>query len=188
MAQGDRFPGGVFIGFVGFVDRKAAEQIALIAKEAVLGSGMQTVTLLMSSMGGMVDCAFYAASVLQALPAKIVTYNIGDIASAGNIVFLAGAERYAIPGSTIYFHQASSPNAEVVTSAVLQYRLRGFQLGNERIAQRVSERTGRQVDEVRHWHVSERLMDAAEALETGVIHGISSPVIPADALFHQIVF
>jgi ATP-dependent protease ClpP protease subunit len=43
-------------------------------------------------------------NVLRGLPAKVVFHNVGNVDSIGNVLFLAGDERYACPHSTFMFH------------------------------------------------------------------------------------
>ena len=42
--------------------------------------------------------------LLAAMPFKLATHNVGRVNSIGNVVFLAGEERYAVPHSAFMFH------------------------------------------------------------------------------------
>lgn len=63
--------------------------------------------LLLSSEGGSVEDAFSLYNFIRMLPTKIITVNMGQIASAGNIPFLAGDERWACENSYFHFHNLS---------------------------------------------------------------------------------
>src|SRR5438045_1747161 len=63
--------------------------------------------LLMSSDGGNVEDAFALFNLMRMLPAKIITVNMGQIASGANIPFLAGEERWACNHSYFHFHNLS---------------------------------------------------------------------------------
>jgi membrane-bound ClpP family serine protease len=58
-------PGGCYIGFNAAIDRKAAEQLALAITDAQK-NGFSTVHLCISSVGGLLDHAYYLFSILEA--------------------------------------------------------------------------------------------------------------------------
>src|SRR6478752_3066393 len=60
--------------------------------------------LLLSSEGGSIEDAFSLYNLMRTLPVEIATVNMGQIASAGNILFLAGDERYCCDQSYFHFH------------------------------------------------------------------------------------
>ena len=43
-------------------------------------------------------------NILVAMPFKITVHNIGSVNSIGNVIFLAGEERYATSNATFMFH------------------------------------------------------------------------------------
>jgi ATP-dependent Clp protease, protease subunit len=63
--------------------------------------------LLLSSEGGSIEEAFSIYNFIRALPVKTTTVNMGQIASAGNILFLAGDIRWACAQSYFHFHNLS---------------------------------------------------------------------------------
>ena len=64
----------------------------------------QELHLLLSTMGGQVAAGISLYNMLMALPVKVITYNTGQVNSIGNVVFLAGSERYASKVSSFMFH------------------------------------------------------------------------------------
>ena len=60
--------------------------------------------LLLSTMGGQVPAGISLYNMLMGLPVKVITHNTGTVNSIGNVVFLAGAERYAAKISSFMFH------------------------------------------------------------------------------------
>ena len=38
------------------------------------------------------------------MPFELITHNVGNVDSIGNVVFLAGTRRYAVPHATFMFH------------------------------------------------------------------------------------
>jgi ATP-dependent protease ClpP protease subunit len=67
----------------------------------------ETVYLLISSDGGSIEEAFSLYNLMRALPAEFITINMGQIASAANILFLAGDQRYCCDHSYFHFHNLS---------------------------------------------------------------------------------
>src|ERR1700716_1271292 len=63
--------------------------------------------LLLSSEGGSVEEAFSLYNFIRALPVKTTTVNMGQIASAGNILFLAGEDRWSCQHSYFHFRNLS---------------------------------------------------------------------------------
>lgn len=179
-------PGGVFIGFNAGIDRKSVEQLVTVCGEAARNQ-FQTLNLLLSSEGGLVDHAYYACTILNALPIKLVTWNIGSVQSAANLLFLCGKERYAIEGSTFYFHQThQNPPQGQLTASFVRRSAKGISREDTRAATFISQKTGRTVKDALKWAKAELYMDTRSALANGIIEGVKAPLIPQDALFQQI--
>jgi len=60
--------------------------------------------LLLNTPGGSVNLGIEIYNFLKALPVKVSTHNIGQVDSIGNVIFVAGEERFATPNSTFLFH------------------------------------------------------------------------------------
>lgn len=180
-------PGGCFLGFNAAIDRKASEQLVYTFNDA-MRNGYEEINLLLSSSGGILDFAYYACSILDALPIKIISYNIGNVCSAANLLFLCGDERFANEGSTFFFHQTHyPPPSDNVTASFAKARSKAIARDDKRSASYVAQKTRSPVKTVMNWQRSELFMDTSTALENGVIHGIKAPAIPPNAFFHQIV-
>jgi len=180
-------PGGCFIGFNAAIDRKSAEQLAMICSDAVKNQ-FGTVNLLLSSTGGILDHTYYLCTILDALPIKVVTFNIGNVMSAANLLFLCGKERYAIEGSTFFFHQTHyPPPSDQVSASFVRSRAKAIARDDARSAMFMANKIGRPVKDIMKWQRSELFMDTATAIAHGIIHGIKAPVIAPDAFFLQLV-
>ncbi len=92
----------------------------LNAVTTFMREGAQSLTISMSSVGGGVPVAFALYNNLRALPVHITMHNSGDIASAANVVFVAGDKRSASPRSTFMFH---APTVTIETGAELDETL-----------------------------------------------------------------
>jgi ATP-dependent protease ClpP protease subunit len=181
------YPGGCYLGFNAAIDRKAAEQVSYIVNDARL-KGFTEVTLCMSSIGGLLDQTYYLFNIIEALEVDIVTWNIGNIQSAANMIFLCGDKRYASPGATFFFHQTGyDPPSSRVTEPYLAEKLKAVQYDDNRSASIIAAKTGKPIEDVRGWQNTELVMDTGAALAHGLIHDIRDFVIPPNAFFHQIL-
>lgn len=182
-----QYPGGCFIGFNAAIDRKTAEQLSLMCSDAIR-NGYRELALLISSSGGILDHTHYVCNVLDALPVRIKTFNVGGVSSAANLLFLCGDERYAVEGATFFFHQTHyPPPPEQVTGSFARSRAKAILRDDIRSANYVSGKTGCSSKDVMKWQRGELFMDTKAALANRIIHGIQAPSIPPDAFFHQIV-
>lgn len=182
-----RYPAGCFIGFNAGIDRRAAEQLVMVTVDA-RNNGYKEINLCLSSTGGILDHAYYAVSVLDALGVRLITYNIGNIASAANLIFLCGHDRVAIEDSTFMYHQTSfGPASGEVTEDFASKRLKGIQEDDRRSARIVAKKTGRTVKEVLGWQRRGLVHNTASAIKNGIIHRVGVLNIPPEAFFHQIV-
>jgi Clp protease len=121
-----QFPAGCFIGFNAAFDRKASEQLVSVCGEAVR-NGYSEITLCLMSIGGLLDFAYYAFNILEALPIKLVTHNIGTVQSAANLIFLCGDERYAAPGCSFLFHNTGFEGTGLqITGPLIREKLKAM--------------------------------------------------------------
>ena len=142
----------------------------------------------MSSVGGILDHTYYAFNLIEAMSVNIVTWNIGNIQSAANILFLCGDTRYATPGSTFFFHQTGYDMPGVrMTEPYIQEKLKALQYDDNRSATIMASKTGKTVQDVRSWQNTELVMDTNVALAHGIIDAVRPLVIPPNAFFHQLI-
>jgi ATP-dependent protease ClpP protease subunit len=115
---------GYYIGFNARVEKRSTDQLLALCGEA-LRTGHPEVTLCMASTGGMLDVAHYVYNVLEALPLRIVTYNLLTVQSAAILIFMCGDERYGVPGSTFFFHNPTlETQAQRLTGSLLSEKLK----------------------------------------------------------------
>jgi ATP-dependent protease ClpP protease subunit len=180
-------PGGCYLGFNAAIDRKAAEQLAFVVNDTKR-NGYNQVNLCISSVGGILDQTYYLFNILEAIDIEIITWNVGNIQSAANIIFLCGDKRFATAGSTFFFHQTGyDPPAGRITEPYLVEKIKAVQYDDTRSAGIIATKTGKRVEDVRGWQNTELVMDTAAALAHGLIHAVDALVIPKDAFFHQII-
>ena len=183
----ENHPSGCYLGFNAAVDRKAAEQLVMLVND-LKKNDFSSVNICMSSIGGLLDHAYYAFNMLEAIDIKIITWNVGNIQSASNMLYLCGDERYAVSGSTFFFHQTGyDPPSGRITEPYLVERLKAVQYDDHRSAQIIASKTGRPINDVRGWQNTELVMDTTNAISHGIVHEVRPLRIPPDAFFLQVV-
>jgi ATP-dependent protease ClpP protease subunit len=164
---------------------------SLIATLATLcNQGATEIHIFLSTPGGSVmhGCTIY--NTLRALPVKIVTHNVGNVDSIGNVVFLAGAERYACPQSTFMFHGVGFDlNGQLrLDDKLLRERLNSIEADHKRIADIIGKHTSLQSGDVVQLFTEARTKDAAWAASVGLVNAVSEPQIPKGVPIHSLVF
>jgi len=184
----EQFPAGCYIGFNAALDRKASEQLVSVCGDAVK-NGYKQITLCLTSIGGLLDFAYYAFNILEALPVKIVTHNIGSVQSAANLIFLCGDERYAAPGCSFLFHNTGFEAAagQQITGPFITEKLKAIDYEENRAAGIYAEKTGLSIEDVSKWQQGTLVMIGDAAIKNGLIKAVKPLTIPEGAFFHQIV-
>lgn len=153
-----------------------------------VNQGFSKVVLLFSSSGGVVDVGITLYNTLRALPVKLLTYNIGVVDSAGNVVFLAGEERYASTNSRFMFHGVGydmpAMRLELRNAAEA---LQNIKRDHARISSILEERTKLTSEEIERFFRETIFLAPEEAKESGIIQDIYNVQIPAGCPFVQII-
>ncbi|HEX8610728.1 MAG TPA: ATP-dependent Clp protease proteolytic subunit [Telluria sp.] len=91
------------VHFIGPINHSAVCTIRNLCLQA-LQSGATEIELHMSTEGGNMTAGFALYFFLKSLPLPLTTHNIGSVESVGVVIFLAGAKRYACPGTRFLVH------------------------------------------------------------------------------------
>ena len=164
---------------------------SLIATMAqCVNQGVSEAHLLLSTPGGAVMNGINLYNVLQALPLKLVTHNVGNMDSIGNAVFQAGQIRYACPHSTFMFHGVSTTFQQSATLEAKQLRecLSSIEADQLRIGSILEQRTKLTGDRIRAFFREAHTMNVAEAVSLGVVDEIRDVEIPAGSPVISLVF
>ena len=121
------------------ISEESVSRLISYASEA-LNHGSDSLILMISSAGGDLPSAFTAFNFLTAIPLKLTTFNIGNIESASNLIFLAGDLRAASPTSQFMLHGITSP-ANAFTRAEINAQSERLDLDIKRYAEVFRERT-----------------------------------------------
>ncbi|WP_208951793.1 ATP-dependent Clp protease proteolytic subunit [Rahnella sp. ChDrAdgB13] len=72
-----------------------------------LRNGASSIQIHLSSGGGDLISGFTAYHFLKSLPVPVITHNISNVESVANVIYMAGSERRANPGSRFILHPLS---------------------------------------------------------------------------------
>jgi len=182
-------PPEVYVSFSAEINPNTAE--SLIATMAdIANKGVRKVTLCLSTPGGGVPKGITIYNTLVAMPFKLVTHNVGNVDSVGNVVFLAGEERFACPHSTFMFHGVAWPasDGEQLTRGVLKERTEGLLADEKRIGSIIKERTKIAAGDVDALFNEAKTKDAADAVSGGIVHEIKDVQVPPGTPIFALVF
>lgn len=145
----------------------------------------QDIYLIMSSGGGNVFEGLSLAAFMKSLPVKIATHNIGQIDSISNIIFAAGAPRYATQNSSFLFHGVSMHyERQDFIESQLQEQYLSVKRLRENIAAAFSAYTGVSLLDTEALMISgATILTANEALVKTIITEIRDANIPAGSQF-----
>ena len=145
-----------------------------------LNRGSDSLVLMMSSTGGDLPSAFTAFNFLTAAPLTVTTYNIGNIESASNLIFLAGEIRAASPTSQFMLHGITSP-ANSFTRAEISAQSDRLDLDIKRYAEVFRERTHgctAPLEIEMSLGGFTRYLSAGEARRAGITNAEAGPIPP----------
>jgi ATP-dependent Clp protease protease subunit len=134
--------------------------------------------LMICSSGGDMEPAFALIDTMKASEIPIKTVGLGQIASCGLLIFIAGTRgrRVLTPNTSILSHQFSWYNEG--KSHELFATMREFELTQSRMIAHYRECTGLDDDTIRAklLPAQDVWLDAKTALEYGICDSISTPV------------
>jgi len=178
----------VYIAIYACIDGKAAEELTNIIATKI-PKDTQILYLLISTGGGSVFHGFALYNLLRGLSYKIITYNIGDADSIGNVLMMAGEERYAAGNAVFLIHGVHSEVKEQqkITSAFLQEKLSCIQSDEDRIRATIVKHSNIALDELNRFFCSGIVQDAQYALKHGMIHAIKELELPLNAVLFTVM-
>ena len=132
------------------------------------------ITLYINSPGGEVISGLAVYDYIKIMKSPVRTVTIGDAASMGAIIFLAGKKREMLPHTRILIHDPSYGHLDV--SGKKPYEIqRGVDSLNKvrkTLAEIISEKTEKGLDEIYGITAEDNYFTAEEAIEFGLATGI----------------
>ena len=128
------------------------------------------ITLYINSPGGEVTSGPAVYDYMTLMKAPIRTVSVGTAASMGALLFLAGDKRQMLPHTRIMIHDPSYSNADMSGKKPheIQHELDKLNETRQIIAQIISEKTGKTLEEVYEVTANDTYYNAEEALKFGL--------------------
>lgn len=181
--------GTVYVSFCAEINQVTTETL-LATCQKLMEQRVETVYLLLSTPGGAVMNGLNLYNVLKGMPFKLITHNVGNVNSIGNVIFLAGEKRYSNPHATFMFHGVGFDVTSQMRfeEKILRERLDAITADQTRIASILAERTSLNMGEINELFLQSVTKDPDFARTKGIVHEIRDIQIPNGAPFIQLVF
>jgi ATP-dependent protease ClpP protease subunit len=179
----------VYLSFSAKINQATTEGL-LDACAELANRKTSTIYLMLSTLGGSVINGITLYNTLRALPLKLITHNMAAVNSVGNVVFLAGDERYACPNATFMFHGVGFDVKEQTRfeERRLKEKLESVLSDQRKIGAVIAERTSLQPKEIGALFRQAVTRDPEYARTKGIIHGIRDVEIPPGSTIRQLSF
>lgn len=129
-----------YYGFTGIIEPGSATRIASAVNLAV-NSGYDEIYLCLSSTGGFVADGIYLYNHIRSLPVRVITHNIGTVASIAVAVYVAGTERYCSEHGVFMMHPTEMPQPGNMRAETLQSLLDAALADDQRTENILRQRT-----------------------------------------------
>lgn len=136
------------------------------------------ITLYINSPGGSVISGLAVYDCIRLMKSPVKTVCIGTAASMGAILFLAGDEREMLPHTRLMIHDPSFGRLDVGGKKPheIQQEVDSLNKVKETLAQIISEKTGKPLDEICKITANDTYFDAEEAIEFGLATAVCKGV------------
>ena len=132
------------------------------------------ITIYINSPGGEVISGLAVYDYIKIMKSPVRTVTIGDAASMGAIIFLAGEKREMLPHTRILIHDPSYGHLDVSGKKPheIQRGVDSLNKVRETLAEIIAEKTGKDIDEIYKITAEDNYFTAEEAIEFGLATGI----------------
>ena len=146
--------------------------------------------LLLNTPGGTVADGVTVYNFIRALPAKVLIYNIGTVASIGNVIYQAAHKRLCARTSSFMFHGVGFDVTMSERYELKRLREKIDHIRNDQgmISQIIARHTNLSTSEIEELFLEMRLMRADEALDGGVTDEVGDINLPPGLPIQQLVF
>ncbi|QCO68101.1 ATP-dependent Clp endopeptidase proteolytic subunit ClpP [Luteimonas yindakuii] len=127
------------------------------------------ISLYINSPGGVVTAGLAIYDTMQFIKPDVSTMCIGQAASAGSMLLMAGAKgkRYALPNSRVMIHQPSGGTQGQATD--IEIHAREILYLRQRLNQLYADHTGQPLEQIERDMERDRFLSAEGAKEYGMI-------------------
>jgi len=168
-------------------DKTVQSLMAFLAEQSCKGE--KEIQILFSSPGGQVRSGLTLYNFIMSLPIKVTMHNIGLVDSIGNVVFLAGIERYAVQHSSFLFHGIGFDITQATRFEQKQVKERLLAIEREQglISEIIAENSKLTLDEIKEMFLEAKTLTPQQAKEVGIIQEVKEIKIPAGANLQSLV-
>ncbi len=132
------------------------------------------ITLYINSPGGEVISGLAVYDYIKIMKSPVRTVTIGDAASMGAIIFLAGEKREMLPHTRILIHDPSYGHLDVSGKKPheIQRGVDSLNKVRETLAEIIAEKTGKDINEIYKITAEDNYFTAEEAITFGLATNI----------------
>ena len=132
------------------------------------------ITIYINSPGGEVISGLAVYDYIKIMKSPVRTVTIGDAASMGAIIFLAGEKREMLPHTRILIHDPSYGHLDVSGKKPheIQRGVDSLNKVRETLAEIIAEKTGKDINEIYKITAEDNYFTAEEAINFGLATGI----------------
>lgn len=179
----------IYINFSAEINQQTSEALMNFLAENI-NRGEKEFYILLSSPGGSTKNGIALYNYIRSLPVRIVMHNIGMIDSIGNVIFLAGDERYAVSHSSFLFHGVGFDIAQPTRfeEKELKEKIQIIERDQKLISEIMAERTKLSVEEIRKIFLEAQTRTPEEAKKMGFIQEIKEAKISEGAKVFSFIF
>ncbi len=141
-------------------------------------AGVSQITLVINSPGGLVSQVLISYSFIRALPATVNTHAVGLVASAGNILFLAGEGRSADRSARFLFHPSTVPLLGTVNEQQLKEKAVEADAVEGMLTQVYRDRTALTDEDIQRFSRGEVIYTADQAQKAGIVQDVADLKLP----------
>ena len=168
------------IKFFAGVNQQSAMALMSAIDEAV-NSGIENLTLLISTPGGSVFHGLSIYNYLKGLPLKSLrTHNFGSVDSIGVVIYCAGKERTSSPQARFLIHGVTWSWNQPVTleEPQMEETLKSLRIDMENISKVIGANTGKKKEEVFQAMIDRTTLNPEQAKEWGLVQDIKTELFP----------
>lgn len=182
-------PGRVYVSFSAEIVPKTVEPLLGLCAN-LANQKVPEVYLMLSTPGGSVMHGINAYNVLRAMPFRLITHNVGNVDSIGNVLFLAGSERFSCQDATFMFHGVGfdTQGPTRLQEGNLREHLNSILADQKRIGAIIAAHTSLSPQKIKKLFLAAVTRDPHYAKANGIIHDIRQAVVPPGAPVHQLIF
>ena len=179
----------LYVIFTAEINSTTVERLTSIMVQAGK-KRVEEVYLALSTPGGQVQQGIALYNTLLSMPFKLTVHNIGSVNSMGNVIFLAGEDRYATENATFLFHGVGFDVKDPIRieEQYAREKLESILSDQKRMGQIITSRSNVKNDEIAKLFRTQTTVNSVYAKDNGIIKDIRDFNIPLGSPVFSFVF